>query len=66
MDVSTIGSLSSAVAQGQTGDAVGIQVLKKAMQIEAQNAAQLIEAATQSAPSTNNPPNLGNNVDVSA
>lgn len=63
MDVSTIGNLSSALAQGQTGDAVGIQVLKKAMQIEAQNASQLIEAAAQSAP-TNNPPNLGNNVDV--
>lgn len=66
MDVSTIGNLSSAVAQGQTGDAVGIQVLKKAMQIESQSALQLIESATQAAPSTNNPPNLGNSVDVKA
>lgn len=66
MDVSTIGNLSSALAQGQTGDAVGIQVLKKAMQIESQTALQLIDSATQSAPSTNNPPNLGKNVDVKA
>lgn len=61
MDISTIGNLSSAVAQGQTGDAVGIQVLKKAMQIEASTASQLIESVT-----TNNPPNLGNKVDVKA
>ena len=60
MDVSTVGSLSSAVAQGQTGEAVGVQVLKKAMQIEAQTASQLIESVS----TTNNPPSLGNKVDV--
>lgn len=63
MDVSSIGSLSSALAQAKTGDAVGILVLKKAMDIQAQGALQLLAALPQ-APS--NPPHLGNAVDVKA
>ncbi len=63
MDVSSLGSLTSALASGQSGDAVSTLVLKKAMDIQAQNAAQLLEALP---PVTNNPPNLGNNVDVKA
>ncbi len=63
MDVTGLTSLSTALAQAQTGDAVGTLVLKKAMQIEAQGALQLIEAATQG---TRNPQHLGNQVDVQA
>lgn len=63
MDLAGIGSLSSALSQAKTGDSVGIAVLKKAMDIQSQNAMQLIEAATQS---SNNPPNLGNRIDTSA
>lgn len=62
MDVSNIASLSSSVAQMKVGDAVGISVLKKAMEIEAQNMLLLLQAL----PAANNPPHLGNNVDVRA
>ena len=61
MDVSSIGSLSTALSQVQTGDAVSTLVLKKAMQIQEQNALQLLQALPQV---SNNPPNLGNSVDV--
>lgn len=63
MDVSSIGSLSSALSQARTGDAVNILVLKKAMAIQAQSALQLLEALPQTA---NNPPNLGASIDVRA
>lgn len=61
MDVSSIGRLSTALSQAQTGDAVSTLVLKKAMQIQEQNALQLLQALPQV---SNNPPNLGNSVDV--
>lgn len=61
MDVSSVGGLSSALSQVQTGDAVGTAVLKKAMDLQAQNAMQLLEALPQV---PNNPPHLGNSVDV--
>lgn len=63
MDVSTIGSLSSALAEARTGDAVNTLVLKKALDMQAQSAAQLIEALP---PVSSNPPNLGNSIDVRA
>lgn len=61
MDVSSLGGLSSALSQVDTRDVVGTAVLKKAMDIQAQNAMQLLEALPQPA---SNPPNLGNSVDV--
>ena len=64
MDVSSVASLSSSVAQMKVGDAVGISVLKKAMEIEAQGVLQLLQAVPQ--PTNNNPPNLGNSIDVRA
>lgn len=63
MDISTLASVSSALSQAQTGDAVGTLVLKKAMDLQAESAMQLLEALPQ-VPS--NPPNLGNSVDVRA
>jgi len=61
MDISSLGSLTSAVSQAQTGDAVGTLVLKKTMNIEEQNALQLLQALPQV---PNNPPNLGNSIDI--
>jgi hypothetical protein len=61
MDVSSVGSLSTALSQASTGDAVGTLVLKKAMAIQEQNAMQLLQALPQP---PNNPPNLGNSIDV--
>lgn len=63
MDVGAVGSLSSALSQAQTGDAVSTLVLKKAMALQEQNAMQLLQALPQQ---PNNPPNLGNSVDVKA
>ena len=61
MDLSSLGSLSSVLSQTQSGNAVSTVVLKKAMQIQEQNAQQLLQALP---PMASNPPNLGNSVDV--
>jgi hypothetical protein len=61
MDVGSVGGVSSALTQGS--DSVSVAVLKKAMDIEAKSVTQLIDALPQV---SNNPPNLGNNVDVNA
>lgn len=65
MDVSGLTGLSSALEQAKTGNDLGVQVLKKAMDVEAQGAMQLIQALPQPQ-GTNNPPHLGQNVDVKA
>lgn len=62
MDVSSVGSLNTALGQTQSSDAVSTMVLKKALELEKQNAAQLLQAL----PAASNPPNLGNSVDVKA
>ncbi len=63
MDVSSIGSASTALSQAQTGDALATLVMKKAIDIQAQSALQLLQALPQVA---SNPPNLGNSIDVKA
>lgn len=63
MDISSIGSLNTALTQASTGDAASTLVLKKALDIQAQSAAQLLQALP-SIPS--NPPHLGNSVDIKA
>lgn len=64
MDVSTIASAATEMAQANTAQAVQLAVLKKAMDVEAQGAMQLVQAAAQVIP--RNPPNLGNQVDTFA
>ena len=63
MDIASVSSSTTALSQAKTGDAVGTLVLKKAMDIQAQNAMQLLQALPQV---PNNPPNLGNSIDVKA
>lgn len=63
MDITALASLSTGLSQAQLGDAVGISVLKKAMDIQEQSALQLLQALPQQ---YSNPPNLGNSVDVRA
>lgn len=63
MDITSMSGLSAALAQTGTADSAGIAVLKKAMDIQAQAAVQLIQSLPQVA---SNPPNLGNNIDVKA
>ena len=64
MDTASIAALASNISQAKVEGAVQLAVLKKAMDIEAQGAMQLVQAAVQAMP--NNPPNLGNQVDVFA
>ncbi|MFT3847503.1 MAG: YjfB family protein [Propionivibrio sp.] len=64
MDTLGIAALAGDVSQSRTQDVVQLAVLKKAMDIEAQSAMQLVQAAIQAAPS--NPPNLGNGVNIFA
>lgn len=64
MDVSGIAAVATEMSQARTGDAVQVAVLKKALDIQSQNALQLVEAAADVVPS--NPPNLGNQVDAFA
>ena len=65
MDTSAIASLASDLSQTRTAGAVQIAVLKKAMDIEANGALQLLQALPEPMP-VNNTPNLGNNVDTFA
>ncbi|MBL8429291.1 MAG: YjfB family protein [Dechloromonas sp.] len=61
MEVSSLGSLSAALSPVEVKDAANTLVLKKAMDIQAQNATQLLEALPQV---SSNPTHLGNSVDV--
>jgi len=63
MDINSIGNIPASISQASTGDAVAILVLKKTLDIQEQNALQLIQSLQ---PATNNPPNLGGGVDTFA
>ena len=57
---------SSALAQN-ANDEIGLTVLKKAMDIDAQNAMTLLDAIPQPAKSSANlPPHLGQNINTTA
>lgn len=62
MDISM--NASAALAQ-DANDAIGLAVLKKAMNIEAQGVMALINAIPQPA-AASLPPNLGQNINVTA
>ena len=47
VDILSVGSLTSALTQATTSDAVNTLVLRKAMDIEAQTALQLLQAVPQ-------------------
>jgi hypothetical protein len=64
MDVTAIAALATDMSQARTAEAVQITVLKKALDIQAQGALQLIQAASQVI--STNPPNLGNQIDTMA
>ncbi|MBL8405029.1 MAG: YjfB family protein [Dechloromonas sp.] len=63
MDVASISGQASTLSQSQLSDAVSTAVLRKAIDIQAQGALQLLQALP---PVANNPPNLGNTIDVRA
>lgn len=57
---------SSVSLAANSSDAVGIAVLKKAIDIEAQGAMALINAIPQPQKLTNLPPHLGQNINTTA
>jgi hypothetical protein len=65
MDTNSIASLASTISATAAADRVGIAVLKKALDIQAVNAAALLEALPP-VPSINLPAHLGRNIDTSA
>ncbi len=64
MDIANVAASVSAAQQTRTGDAVALSVLRKSLDIQAQNAQQLIAALPEPAPSS--PPHLGNSVNTFA
>lgn len=66
MDTSSASGLTAALSvasQARTGDAIAVTVLKKAMDMQAEGAMQLLETLPQPA---SNPPHLGQSIDVKA
>ncbi|MFA7238921.1 MAG: YjfB family protein [Sulfuricellaceae bacterium] len=64
MDVNSIANLATNMAQERTGQAIGVTVLKKALDAQAGSVMSLINALP---PTTQNlPPNLGQNVNTTA
>ena len=64
MDISIIGSVSAAVSQAATGDAIAIAVLRKTLDLQAQGALQLIQALPQPASVASVVDGLGQGVDT--
>jgi hypothetical protein len=63
MDTSNISNQLPAIASSGLAQAVGISALKKAVDIEANDALSLVQAVP---PVQNLPPHLGNNINVTA
>lgn len=57
-------AVASAASQADVSQATSVLALKKALDVQAQSAASLIQTLPQI--QYNNPPNLGQNVDVRA
>jgi len=64
MEMSSVSALTSGMGSPGAADVVQLTVLKKAMDIKAQGALQLIQAASNIIPSR--PPHLGNSIDTVA
>ena len=62
MDVTNMAKLATSMAETGIRQEVGVTMLKKAMDIEAASAAQLIQAL----PQPNLPPHLGNTINTKA
>jgi hypothetical protein len=65
MDIGGVSSNVAGIATAQTNDAVGLAVLKKAMDIDASSAVALINAIPAPA-APNLPPHLGQNINTTA
>jgi hypothetical protein len=66
MDAMGIAKLATSLADTSTRQNVAIAVLKKAQDIQASSAVQLLESVQASAPAQNLPAHLGNHVNTTA
>ncbi len=69
MEISANGAVSAMLEQKQaaTMQEVQVSLFKKALDMNSEGALALINAATEGvAPTSSNPPNLGQNIDVRA
>lgn len=66
MDVMGIAKLSTSLADTGLKQDVGIAVLKRAEDIQASTATQLLDAVQSTAPAQNLPSHLGQNVNTTA
>jgi len=66
MDVMGIAKLATSIAETGTRQEVGIAMLKRAQDIQATTATQLLESVQASAPAQNLPPHLGNHINTTA
>ena len=66
MDVTDIASTATTMSEAFIQQASGTAVLKKALDISAENAIKLIEAIPDNTPAQNLPPHLGQNINTTA
>lgn len=66
MDVSGIANLATSMAQAQTGQDVGMAILKKALDAETSAAAGLIAAISPVPSAANLPSHLGQTINTTA
>lgn len=66
MDVSSIASTATDMQAARLQQEVSTSVLKKALDIQASAAAQLIASLPQTTPAANLPANLGQNINTTA
>ena len=66
MDVMGIAKLATSIADTGTRQDVSMAVLKKAQDIQASTATQLLDAVQAAAPAPNLPAHLGKNVNTTA
>lgn len=65
MEVKNIAQLATTIATTATNQAIGVAVMKKAMDVQASSAAAMLEALPP-ATATNLPSHLGQNIDTTA
>jgi hypothetical protein len=66
MDAMSIARLSTSIAETGTKNEVGLTMLKKAQDIQASTAAQLLEGVTAMPSAQNLPAHLGNTINTTA
>jgi hypothetical protein len=66
MDVMGIAKLATSIAETGTRQDVGIAMLKKAQDLQASTATQLLDAVQSASPAPNLPPHLGKHVNTTA